>query len=132
MPWYSPMNTAVIRSCTVVIPSGLIEMVSLKSATRQLRASACEGKPRQAKPRTRTPVKRRSVRLCVRSTASRTLARGSESVTGQPSELHRYRFAVGGVADFKELPLLKAKNPGKNIGWERLNFGIQIAHHRVV
>ena len=46
-------------------------------------------------------------------------------------ELHRYWFAIGG-SGFEELLLLEAEHPGQNVGWERLNLGVQVAHHGVV
>src|SRR5438093_10393528 len=47
------------------------------------------------------------------------------------SELHRDRLTVR-LGCFEELPQLETEHPGKNIGREGLNLGIQIAHHSIV
>src|SRR5437867_2717094 len=47
------------------------------------------------------------------------------------SELHRDRLTVR-LGCFEELPQLETEHPGKNIGREGLNLGIQIAYYCVV
>jgi hypothetical protein len=128
----------VMRSCTVVVPLFPMETVSLKSATLQLRAYTGEHKAsREAAIRKRVSPQRRSLlRLCVqrfrRDVVSDVSTGVGPAVNGSASELHRHRFTVGGIADFKELPQLEAKHPRDDVRGERLNLGIQIAHHRVV
>src|SRR6202795_5211537 len=46
-------------------------------------------------------------------------------------EFHRDWFAIGG-SGFEELFLLEAEHPGQNVGRERLNLGVQVAHDGVV
>ena len=46
-------------------------------------------------------------------------------------ELHRHRLAVGSI-HFKKLPRLEAEHTGQDISRERLNLGVQVAHHSVV
>ena len=46
-------------------------------------------------------------------------------------KLDRHGFAVG-FGYLEELPLLKAKHAGDQVGGERLDFGVEVAHHGVV
>ena len=122
-----------MRSCTVVMPSVPIEIVSLKSATRQLLAKPAEGRASRSATAQKTIFvdRRRQLRLD-RDAAGNVSTRMEGSVTKFASELHRHRFTIGGITYFKELPLLKTKHPGNDVGRERLNLGIQIAYDRVV
>ncbi len=47
-------------------------------------------------------------------------------------ELHVGNGAFGGIGDLKELPLLEVEHPRNDVGRERLNFGVEVAHHGVV
>src|SRR5579859_3691291 len=46
-------------------------------------------------------------------------------------ELHGYWFAIGGCG-FEKLFLLEAVHPGQNVGRERLNLSVEVAHYSVV
>src|SRR6267378_3662687 len=65
------------------------------------------------------------------SSSLRAGSRGRPSPHGHGLELYRDRFAIGGRS-FEELLLLEAEHPGQNVGRERLNLGVQVAHNGVV
>ena len=110
-----------MRSLTSVDPSLLMEITSWKSAIRQLCAERGTVSPNKQNKKSEKSLNRRVIEV----------SRFAAEILSEPLELHGYRFTVG-RRHFKELTLLEAKHPGKNIRREGLDFRIQIAHHRIV
>src|SRR6202521_1755551 len=137
MPCHSPTKARVIFSLTRVVPSAAMEMVSLKSVTRQLRTWAVAGTTSSAAIKSKSKSKSKGFttgdtgdtgeyREQTRTAVSDGAIAGAACL-----EFHRYWFAIGG-SGFEELFLLEAEHPGQNVGRERLNLGVQVANDGIV
>src|SRR5689334_6530423 len=116
MPCHSPINTRSMCSTTSVLPSWLMLILSLKLAMRQLFAYACR---LEASSTHATHAAGKSPRISI------------ERTLGMDLELHGHGFTIS-LPCFKELFLLKPEHASNDIGRERLDLGIQIAHDCVV
>src|ERR1019366_5848404 len=146
MPCHSPTKARVIFSLTRAVPSAAMEMVSLKSATRQLRTWA-EAYSATMRRKNRTSSRRFvyaprnivrpstlwRIQSCFdhRQLPSCAWPGRGKAPSPHELELHSDWFAIGG-SRFEELLLLEAEHPGQNVGRERLNLGVQVAHDGVV
>src|SRR5580700_710537 len=114
MPCHSPTKTRVTVSLTRALPSGSTVMLSSKLEMRQDFAKTGEARLRVAASSSPAPG-RNHLRL----------------VPIMGSELHGNRLAVG-FGGLEELAGGEAEHAGKNVCGERLDLGVQIAHHGVV
>src|SRR5579871_2183433 len=125
MPCHSPTKATEMRSVTTALPSCAISMLSWKSETRHDFAARGAAKTRMTASNSgKRSLHRRFARFLAGNVST-------AEVTIMLLELHLNWLTVR-VCGFEELALGEAEHSGNDIGWERLNFCIEIPNHRVV
>src|SRR6266404_606039 len=123
------MNCTCIVSVTSIVPFGETTISESNFSMRSSRARAAEANSEKTARKRMAPYARL---LCLSRTRFMRDAFLLSCRRAGCVEAHLGRFAFGCSGHFEELARLETEHVGKNVGWELLNLGVEVAHDGVV